>query len=143
MRVLLDTNVVLDLLLAREPHVRSAAQIMSLADTGQLRGVLCATTVTTVLYLAERALGAAAARDHMPRLLEMFEVAPVDGGILRSALRTRLADFEDAVLHESALAAGVQGIVTRNLRDFRRATLPVYGPQELLNVVRAVGRQQT
>jgi len=58
MKVLFDTNVVLDVLLAREPHARTAATLFSLVDSDRLDGRVCATTVTTVDYLATRALGA-------------------------------------------------------------------------------------
>ncbi|KAB7554364.1 PIN domain-containing protein [Verminephrobacter sp. Larva24] len=60
--VLFDTNVVLDVLLDREPHVHASAQAMALVERGEVRGFLCATTVTTLFYLASRALDARRAR---------------------------------------------------------------------------------
>ena len=62
MRVLFDTNVVLDLLLARQPHVETAAALVARVERGELTGCLCATTVTTIFYLASKAVGAEAAR---------------------------------------------------------------------------------
>ncbi|MBW6469100.1 MAG: PIN domain-containing protein [Anaerosomatales bacterium] len=137
MRVLFDTNVVLDVLLDREPHAEIAAQLLSLVDSGRLDGVLCATTVTTIHYLASKATTPGEAARQVRELLAMFAVAPVDEGVLASALDLGLADYEDAVLHEAAAADGASAIVTRNGRDFMKATLPVFDPGELLAAVAA------
>lgn len=137
MKVLFDTNVVLDVLLDREPHAEVAAQLLSLVDTGKLEGVLCATTVTTIHYLASRAAGDAAAKRYVGELLALFDVACVDRPVLLSALGLDFSDFEDAVLHESALAVGATAIVTRNGKDFASARLPVFDPPELLAAVLA------
>lgn len=137
MRVLFDTNVILDVLLDRQPHADTAEYLMSLADKGHVDGVVCATTVTTIHYLVAKVLGSKAAEPYLRELLEIFEVAPVDGPVLASALDRGFADFEDAVLHESAVAAGAEAIVTRNGSDFARATLPVFEPRELLAAVLA------
>jgi predicted nucleic acid-binding protein len=136
-RVLFDTNVVLDVLLAREPHADAAARLLSLVDGGRIEGLLSATTVTTIHYLATKAAGATAARRHLGELLTMFDVAAVDREVLESALDADFGDFEDAVLHEAARVAGAGAIVTRNTRDFAAAKLPVFDPHELLAAVEA------
>lgn len=137
MKVLFDTNVVLDVLMAREPHVEAAAALFSLIDKGHIQGALCATTLTTLHYLAAKALGTRKARSQIQRLLELFEVADVTQDVLRSALTLKFPDFEDAVLHEAARLSGVDAIVTRNGKDFGNATLPVLAPQELLTAIYA------
>lgn len=135
MKVLFDTNVILDVLLGREPFAPVAAKLLSLADSGHIRGVICATTVTTIHYLATKVVGRRRAQKHVRELLAIFEVAQVDGAILANALVTDFPDYEDAVLHEAARVAGVAGIVTRNTKDFADATLPVFAPEELLYAV--------
>jgi predicted nucleic acid-binding protein len=136
-RVLFDTNVVLDQLLEREPHVDAAEQLLSLADAGRLEGLICATTATTIHYLAAKAVGAQASTEFIRRLLAFLDVACVDREVLRNALDLGFADFEDAVIHEAARQAGAHAIVTRNSRDFARSELPVFSPAELLAAVRA------
>jgi predicted nucleic acid-binding protein len=135
-KVLLDTNVVLDQLLAREPHVGPAEQVMSLVDAGHLEGVICSTTVTTIHYLASKAIGASAAAEHIRKLLMIFNVACVDRDVLRNALDSGFADFEDAVLHEAARSAGAVAIVTRDAKGFAPSELPVFTPVELLAALR-------
>lgn len=137
MRVLFDTNVVLDVLLARVPHVEVAVKLFNLVDRGILDGLLCATTVTTTHYLATKSAGQEKARAHISTLLSMFEVAPVDREVLDGALRLEFVDYEDAVLHEAAMRADAGAIVTRNVRDFEHATVPVFDPDRLLAAVLA------
>lgn len=137
MKVLLDTNVVLDHLLAREPHVGAAEQVISLVDAGRLEGLICSTTVTTIHYLASRAIGQAAAAEHVRTLMMMFDVACVDRDVLRNALDSGFADFEDAVLHEAGRKSGAAAIVTRDVKGFAASQLPVFSPVELLAALRA------
>lgn len=137
MRVLFDTNVVLDVLLARRPHVPVAAQLFERVADKRIDGLLGATTVTTIHYLAARAVGARDARRHVATLLALFEVAPVSRAVLADALALGFPDYEDAVLHEAARHAGAHGIVTRDREGFNRARLRVYAPDELLRLVDA------
>ena len=137
MKVLFDTNVVLDHLLGREPFVSNAEQLLNLVDTGRIDGIICSTTATTIHYLASKAVGAPAAMEYLRQLLSIFDVATVDRDVLKGALDLGFSDFEDAVLHEAACKAGAVAIVTRNGRDFTRSALPVFDPAELLAAVYA------
>lgn len=134
MKVLFDTNVVLDVLLAREPHAAVSTHLLNLVDKREIVGALCATTVTTIHYIATRAVGPRKAKKHLVELMTMFDVAPVDDKVLGEALEAGFPDFEDAVLHQAAIAAGCQAIVTRNRKDFLKSKIPVFDPQELLAV---------
>ena len=135
MKVLFDTNVVLDHLLAREPHADTAERLLNLVDTGKIDGVICSTTATTIHYLASKVAGASVSLDYLRKLLAIFDVACVDREVLQGALELGFSDFEDAVLHEAACNVGAAAIVTRNGKDFARSTLPVFDPSELLAAV--------
>ena len=135
MKVLFDTNVVLDHLLAREPHADNAERLLNLVDTGRIEGFICSTTATTIYYLASKSVGTQAAMDHLRKLLAIFAVAGVDRGVLQGALDLDFPDFEDAVLHEAACNVGAAAIVTRNGKDFAGSALPVFDPAELLAAV--------
>lgn len=137
MRILFDTNVILDVLLDREPFSTTAAQLFSKVEAGELSGYICATTVTTLHYLARKTVGTERAQKEIKKLLNLFEVAPVNRSVLEGALKARFADFEDAVIHEAAVQVEVQGIVTRNIADFKGANILLYSPEELLKMSRA------
>jgi predicted nucleic acid-binding protein len=135
--VLLDTNVVLDVLLEREPHHQSAVALFALVDSGRVRGMVCATTITTVFYLAAKVLGQRAARAHVATLLSIFDTAAVTGAALDSALDLTFDDYEDAVIHEAARLAGADLIVTRDANGFRHASVPSVSPGEALAMIMA------
>ena len=132
MRVMLDTNVVLDVLLDRKDFARDSAAIMDLVERGAVTGLLCATTITTLAYLAGKTVGKQRAARQIRQLLTLFEVAAVTRGVLDGALASKAVDFEDAVLAESALQAGAQAIITRNLRDFAHSPVRAHTPAQWL-----------
>jgi predicted nucleic acid-binding protein len=135
--VLFDTNVILDVLLGRDPYVDAASKLFALVDNGRIKGSICATTVTTVYYIAAKDFGRSRAREQVHGLLGLFEVAPVDRDVLDGALDIDFADYEDAVLHEAARAVGATAIVTRDRGDFARSAIPALDPQELLAAIAA------
>ena len=136
MRILVDTNVVLDVLMARRPHVDHALAVFALVDSGRVTGVLGATTITTVFYLAAKSVGVAEARTHVRSLLGVFDVATVDRAVLVAALEAGFGGFEDGVLHEAAVVAGADAIVSRDGRGFAAASLPVFTPAAFLAAMR-------
>lgn len=135
MKILLDTNIVLDLLMDRMPFADAAAELFSKVEDGSATGYLCGTTITTVYYLAAKVVGTPKAQEELKRLLSLFEVAPVNRHVLQSALAAGFADFEDAVIHESARHVGAEAIVTRNQKDFKKSKIPVYSAEEMVKVL--------
>jgi predicted nucleic acid-binding protein len=135
MTILFDTNVVLDVLLKRAPHEGSARWLIDRVETGDLIGVLGATTITTIDYVAGRAIGREKTHRDLRNLFRLFEIAAVNRAVLEAALDSDLADFEDAVLHEAGQHMGVDGIVTRDSEDFSAATVPIYTPPELVELL--------
>jgi len=133
LRVLVDTNVVLDVLLGREPHVRHAAEVFALVERSEVDASLCATTITTVYYLLRQSLEQDDARDALRRLLGLFEIAPVNRSVIEQALHSRIADFEDAVLEQAARLVGAEAIITRNTKDFRKSTVKALDPLAFLS----------
>ena len=137
MRALFDTNVILDVLFARPPHVAPATALLDRVAAKTLDGLLGATTLTTIHYLATKAIESRAAQGHVRTLLGLFEVAPVTRAVLTDALDLELPDYEDAVLHEAARHARAEAIVTRDPKGFAKARLKVYAPGELLRFLEA------
>jgi predicted nucleic acid-binding protein len=135
LRVLFDTNVVLDLLLDREPHSTHAAELFSRVECGEITGFVCATTITTIHYLASKANGIHSAKKGVQNLLTLFDIAPVNRSVLEGALVGKFHDYEDAVVHEAARQIDAKAIVTRNARDFKFSTIPVYSPDEMVKML--------
>jgi hypothetical protein len=110
-----------------------------MAESGRIRGFVCATAVTTIHYLGRKDGTNARAEKLVRNLLSILEVAAAHRAVLEGALESRFPDFDDAVAHEAGRLAGVDATTTRNVRDFRRARIPVYAPRELLEVLHATG----
>lgn len=141
-KVVFDTNIVLDVLLDREPFVESAVQLFAYVENRHISGYLCATTVTTVYYLTRKVLSAAQTQEEMQKLLRLFEVAPVNKAVLQAAVTSEFSDFEDAVVHESAKVVSANAIVTRNTKDFGKAEIKTYSSFEFLEeLANASGEQ--
>jgi len=132
MKILLDTNVVLDHFLERKPFAHAAGLIFTATEQRKLETYVGATTVTTIHYLATKSLGSKQGRSVIERLLRLFELAPLNRTILASALLLKFSDFEDAVLHEAAIHSGAQAIVTRECKGFENANLSVYSADEFI-----------
>ena len=132
MRVIVDTNVVLDVLLDREPFVEAAVAVFCLVEESRIDAFLCATTITTIDYLLSQSLPASKARDALHRLISLFEIATVNRLVIERALGSKINDFEDAVLDEAGQMAGVDSVVTRNTKDFARSALKIFDPNEFL-----------
>jgi predicted nucleic acid-binding protein len=137
LRVLFDTNVVLDLLLARSPFDVEAVELFRHAHSGTVVSIIGATTVTTIHYLACKTIGAAMATQKVRQLVSLCEVAPVTKAVLVDALTTGLPDFEDGLLEAAAYAVNADSIVTRDKKGFIGARLPVYAPDVLVAALQA------
>jgi len=138
MKILFDTNVVLDVLLDREPFADDAAYLISKVELSEIQGFLCATTITTLYYIIAKSIGPKSASKHIATLLSLFSIAPVNRLVLEKSISSRFNDFEDSVLHESALYSGAQYIITRNSIDFKKAKLPIFEPKEFINLLKSL-----
>ena len=132
MRVIVDTNVVLDVLLEREPFVEAALSIFCLVEESRIDAFLCATTITTIDYLLIQSLPVSEARNALRKLISLFEIATVNRPVIERALGSKIQDFEDAVLDEAGQMAGADSVITRNTKDFTGSALKVFDPTEFL-----------
>ena len=131
MRVLFDTNVLLDVLLDRQPHAEASAAIWVAVETGIAEGVLAAHAVTTIHYLVRKEKGVAGARRVVSAILRVLGVATVDHGVIQEALQLPSADFEDAVTAAAARHAGCDYIATRDPKGFRGSPVRALTPEAL------------
>lgn len=133
MRVLLDTDVILDLLLDRPGFADDAAAIWEANDYGRLDAYVSAITPVNVFYIARKIKGAEKARQAVAELLSAIRVCPMDHAIFQTALSLALADYEDAVQLASAMANQLDVLITRNLEDYKGAAMTVLSPPEFLS----------
>jgi predicted nucleic acid-binding protein len=138
--LLIDTNVVLDVILRREPWVHEAAALLDACGRGTARAYIAAHAVTTIHYVVTRAIDRRAATAAISDLLELVTVVPAGDTDFRRALTIGLGDFEDAVQVTSFLQCGANVLVTRNSRDFRSAKIETRTAGEVLALIASTGR---
>ncbi|MHC4874095.1 MAG: type II toxin-antitoxin system VapC family toxin [Planctomycetota bacterium] len=136
MNILFDINVILDALLDREPYGKDAAWLINAVEESTINGFLSADSVTTLYYLIQKVKDKKYARKHINLLLELFEIAPINRSILQEAIEIDFSDYEDAVVYQSAFFSNCDGIVTSNVKDYKKSKISIYSPNELLNAVK-------
>ncbi|PSR18351.1 DNA-binding protein [filamentous cyanobacterium CCP3] len=132
MKVLIDTNVVLDVILDREPFVESAVALFDLVEAGRLQGYITATTITTIFYVVRKLKGRQVALEAIAKLLQGMVLCSVTHQIIQQALIIDLDDFEDGVQLACAAHDALDAIVTRDKNDFQNATVAVLSAADVV-----------
>jgi predicted nucleic acid-binding protein len=143
MTVLIDTNVILDLFIRREPHYENAARINVLSEKGYIDGYVSASAVTDIYYVAKKELGnKEIAVGLLENLLKTIHIAAVTEAGIHEALDLRWDDFEDSVQYVVGQSILADYIVTRNPNDYISSNITVVSPAELLNLIASNQRPQ-
>lgn len=130
--VFIDTDIVLDLLLSRQPFNIPSARLFTLIQRGVIDASVSSLTFANGFYLLRKKVPADTAKAMLSTLKSWLTVLPVDSSTVDSALTSPFNDFEDALQYHTALPAGVSVIITRNIRDYKNAALPVMSAEEFL-----------
>lgn len=135
MKLLIDTNVVLDVLLQREPSCRTATAVLNLTQRDDVREYVSASAITDIYYIANKQMkDRDAVRDLLKRLLMVVSVAAVSEREIQNALNLAWGDFEDSVQYSVALMNKMDGIVTRNPSDYQEANMRIWLPEQALEL---------
>ena len=134
-RLLVDTNVVLDVLFDRQPHAATSVGIWASIEAGRWEGFLAAHAITTIHYLVQKELGPRKAKQLIVLVLRVFRVAAVDGAVIEQALQLPIADFEDAVTAAAALVSECELVVTRDAKGFRGSPVRALAPEGALPIL--------
>lgn len=142
MKLLIDTNIILDVLLKREPFCQSGVNILTLAGREDIDEYVSASAITDIYYIAYKALkDKRAVRTLLNQILKVVSVAGVTENEIRKALELEWNDFEDSVQYSVALLDNMDGIVTRNPHDYKNSEILVWLPEELLLKAESDGSQ--
>lgn len=131
-RLLVDTNIVIDLLSKREDFFQEAQELFTLADNNLVELYVSALTFANTHYLLSKHHKLDEARKILTKLKVLVKVAQLDDKIIELALVSDFKDFEDAIQYHTALENGIDIIITRNKKDFKNSKLPVMTAKEYL-----------
>ena len=135
MKILIDINVVLDVILERKPWAEDAALLLDAAERGKIEGFVAGHTITTVHYIVARDGSARKAATAVVDLLRIVDVVALDSHDFSQALVLGISDYEDAVQAAAAAKIGASYIATRNEKDFRHSPVAARSPTRVLAMV--------
>ena len=129
-RALIDTNVILDIALNREPFFKYSSMIFDRIDDQILEGFITASSITDIYYIASKQKDKFQARKFLISLIQILEVIGIDKDIVIQALESEMPDFEDAIQVFSAKSNSIDLVITRNVADFASSGMNALTPQE-------------
>ena len=139
MKVLIDTNILLDVILLREPHFELSKRVLKCCQS-IVDGYIAVHTFSNMFYVLHETedFSIEDCRNTFNKLLYVFDVASLDKSYVIAAINNEsFDDLEDSMQHQSSIACKLDYIVTRNIEDFEKATIPAVTPEEFLRLVHA------
>ena len=134
-RIFLDTNILLDVSMKRQPHYPMSASIMLLIDNGQFEGFTTSLSMAIHYYIHKKDYGHDLGIEVLKEFGQMLSILSVTDTHIEKALYSDFKDFEDAIQHFCALENGMDCIITRNVKDYEKSEIPVYTPAEYLRMI--------
>lgn len=136
MRILVDTNIIIDALTGREPFREAAEQVFLIAANRTEDMYITASSVTDIYYLVRKHLHSTEqAKNVMSKLFELFYILDVTSGDCKDALASEIKDYEDAVVACCAYRSQMDYIVTRNIKDYATSKVQAILPEEFINFI--------
>ena len=133
MKILIDTNVILDAIIKREPFDVSAGQIFIMAAGEKFNATITANSITDIFYIVSKSYGnKEKAKELLRGLFETFDICSISYEDLNNALEMEMRDFEDALIVACAKRLKCDYIITRNIKDFENSTVPTILPDDFL-----------
>ena len=134
-RILIDTNVLLDYLLTREPYYKEAKKVVLSCVDGKIKGCIAAHSISNMFYILRKDFGISERREVLVNLCSIFDVEGIDKTKLLGGLQNEeFPDFEDCLQMECAKAYGAEYIVTRNIDDYRMSEVKAILPKDYLKL---------
>jgi predicted nucleic acid-binding protein len=133
-KVFVDTDIIYDLLAKREPFYMAAARLFTLADEGKIQIFISPLSLANIHYLLSKEKSGVEAKEIIRRFKVLVHLFPLTEKIIDLALNSDFDDFEDAIQYFSALQNNIDVLLTRNLRDYRKAHITVLTAQDFCNL---------
>ena len=135
MRFLVDANILLDVLMNRQPHVTDSASIWKLCETGQAEGYISSLTFANLIYIMRKEINPKGIEIILDKLSLIFHFADLTSSDLISAAKLQWTDFEDAVQCVTAKRLNADYIITRNVKDFKESDIIAITPTNMLKLI--------
>ena len=134
MKLLIDTNIILDVLCKREGLYEGSAKIFKLCELRQMEGIISALSIPNIVYIMRKELDGDRNRDILEILSIIFRISDLKADDLKKAAEMNFRDYEDALQNVCAERMKADYIITRNKRDFAGSKVPAFSPEEFLEI---------
>ena len=133
--MLIDTDVLLDFFLNRQPFAEYSTQMVALCELGELRGFVTPVIVSNLYYILRRNSTHGKVISEITKLLSMVDVLSMNKAVVMAALQSRFNDFEDSLQYSAALQSGnISVIITPNIKDYRKSEIGVMTPETFVRL---------
>jgi predicted nucleic acid-binding protein len=132
MKVLLDTNIIVDLALERQPFFSNSETVLSFIEQEQIEGYISASSFGDLFYIIRREKGKELTLEFLREIATFCQVATVNQATISMSLASNFKDFEDAILYGAAVLNNLDAIITRNQKDFPVTTPQILTPEQLI-----------
>jgi len=131
-KIFFDTDVILDISIKRELDIKDSVKLINLVESGLFKGYTSTIIFSNAYYIQRKLIGHEVSINFLKNLRLLVTVLNVDDSIIHKALESDFNDFEDAIQYFTAIENSMDCITTRNVDDYKKSTIPVYTPRELL-----------
>lgn len=131
MKVLIDTNIILDVLCGRQEFLEDSAKVFKLCEVRKISGYVSALSIPNIIYIMRKELDRRKIKDVLEKLSLIFTIADLRADDLKNAADMGFKDYEDAVQSACAFRIRADYIITRNVRDFAESKVAAIKPSEL------------
>lgn len=133
MKLFVDTNIFIDILLDRKPFSHYSSLVYKLCENGLVEGYIAPITVNNIHYICRKAHNIVKIKAFLHKVSKDFTIAPMESMTIEKANSLSMSDYEDALQYAMALQVGAEYLVTRNTKDFRHMThIKVYTPEAFI-----------
>lgn len=133
-RVFVDTDVILDVALARNPFLEHSKNVLAMLENNIAIGHLSSNCVANIYYIFRKVGGDENAREFIKKILKYMTVISIEHSDIVEGLKSRMPDFEDALQNYSAIRNQCSCIITRNIDDYESSKLTIYTPSQFINL---------
>ncbi|MBP6290040.1 MAG: PIN domain-containing protein [Spirochaetes bacterium] len=142
-KLFIDTDIILDIALTREPHFYSSAFISSLIETKSVVGYTSSIVISNIYYIIRKVDTHKTAIEFISKMRLFINILPVDDEIIFLSLESKFKDFEDAIQYYCAYNNKIDFLITRNVKDYSKAQIKVHTPEEYLKLKNITGSLDT
>ena len=136
MKIFVDTNIFIDILLDRKPFSKHSTLVYKLCENGLAEGHIAPITINNIYYICRKAHNIALIKEFLYKVSKDYTIAPIDSATIEKANKLGISDYEDALQYAMALQSGSEYLITRNIKDFKNIThIKVLTPEEFIDAL--------